>query len=395
MKKLFFLFLISLLILPCAFGIEIEDRTFEIVMGAGYSFSNDFLSAGDIFSETVILDLNDLKDGFRMNLGMELTPFGFNYNNKRGGWGFGFYTKSQAMGIFNLSGKMLNLYETIDKDDGISEISGAVFVEAGVPVHFTYNKFRIKIKPALFFPLLYATSDITYTYTNTGGGTTLNLGYDVNIYTPIPIEGSTAGLSTKPGFDFYLGVEYPISEVLKLNKLPLLDFDVGLDLFGVPFIAGSMNDYMRMKGTVGSDKPIKLFGEDTDMDSFVSIAEAVYGKEKRKIYRPFKLLVWADWRPLGTELITVRPSTGFAYSSIYNKPLSMEAGIKATLNLKKLFIFSIGTGYHDRLWKNGFDLALNLRAVEFDFGMALCSPGFKKSWSGSGFAINTGLKFGW
>jgi hypothetical protein len=86
---------------------------------------------------------------------------------------------------------------------------------------------------------------------------------------------------------------------------------------------------------------------------------------------------------------------GFAISPIYNKPFSAEAGIKARIDLFNLLIFTAGTGYHDRLWKNGFDLALNCRAVEFNFGAALCSPSFAKSWSGGGFSINTGLKFGW
>jgi hypothetical protein len=399
MKKLFLLLPVSLLFLPCVFGIE--DRTFEIGFNAGFSFSNDFLSRSDFFNEkkTIELDLNKLEDGFMMNMGIGASPFFFNYKNKKGGWGFGLSTRIDAMGIMNLSGKMLTFYETKNEDDGISEISGAVFAEAAVPVHLTYNKFRFKIKPSLFWPIVYATSDISYIYDNSdiNRGTILNLNYDVMAYTPVSNAGS--GLTSSPGVDFYLGVDYPISEVLGLNKIPLLDFDVGLELFGIPLFAGVMESYTRTKGSVGSENPIKLFDDDFDMEHFLNIAgDAVEGDNgNKKIFRPFKLLLHADWRPLDIKILKliVTPSLGFAVSSIYNKPFSMEGGLKAAIDFSNIFIFSLGTGYHDRLWKNGLDLTLNLRAVEFNLGLALCSPRFTKSWNGSGFAFDFGLKFGW
>jgi hypothetical protein len=401
MKKLFLLFLTSLFLVPCAFGIQIEDRTFEIGYNVNGNFSNDFLSIGDVFKETLVLDLNDLKDGFKMNLGMGAEPLFFNYNNKKNGWGFGLSTKVDAMGIINLSGNMLTFSEVEKDDDGISEISGAVFFEAGIPVHFSYNKFKIKIKPSLFFPVFYLTSDITYTYKNIADGTVLYLGYDLITFAPIAMgENSGSNLTAKPGMDFYLGAEYPLSEVLGIkDKVSILDFDVGLELFGIPFFAGVMKDYLLIKGSIGSDKPIRLFGEDTDMDSFLDVdGDTVEGNDKtEKIRRPFKLLSHINWRPFKTKTFnfTVTPDIGFAVSPVYNKPFSMEAGVKATFDYSNLFIASIMTGYHDRLWKNGLDLTLNLRAVEFNFGAALCSPSFSKSWNGSGFALNMGFKFGW
>jgi hypothetical protein len=401
MKKLLFLLLISLLFLPCVFGIE--ERTFEIGSNGSVSFSNDYLSMGDIFNKdrTIELDLNELENGFQLNSSSGASPFFFNYNNKKGGWGFGFSTKFDAMGIVNLSGRMLTFSETSgDKDDEISEISAAAFAEAAVPVYFPFSKFKIKIKPALFFPIFYLTSDITYKYDNTdvSKGTILYLDYDLITYAPIAMaENSDSSLTAKPGVDFYVGIDYPLSEVLGLNKIPLLDFDVGLELFGIPLFAGSMTDYMSLKGSVGSDEPIKLFGEENNMDDWGVDMKDEEGSEEKKIYRPFKLLLHADWRPLKTPLFkfTITPDFGFLISPIYNKPFSMEAGVKATIDFSNLFILSLGTGYHDRLWKNGFDLTFNLRVVEFNFGLALCSPNFAKSWNGSGFALNLGVKSGW
>jgi hypothetical protein len=404
MKKLLLLLLSCLFFIPGVFGIEIGKRTFEIGFNTDLDFSNDFLSVGDIFNKdrTIVLDLKELEDGFKLNLGFGVSPFYFNYNNKKSGWGFGLSTKVEAMGIINLSGKMLTFHETKNEDDGISEISGAAFAEIAAPIHLSYKGFKINIKPSVFYPLLYATSDISYTYfTDPNEGTTLNLGYDVNVYTPISMDdNSGSGLTAKPGVDFYLGVDFPISEVLGLNKIPLLDFDIGLELFGIPLFAGVMRDYMILKGSVGSDKPIKLFGED-DMDSFVDFdTDAKYGHDeslKISVKRPFKLLLHVDWRPLNNQIFkfTVTPSAGFAISPIYNETFSMEAGVKAAIDIGNLFIFSLGTGYHDRLWKNGFDLTLNLRVIELNLGLALCSPSFSKSWKGSGLALNLGFKSGW
>jgi len=397
MKKLLFLFLICLFLLPSAWGLQIKDRVFEIGFNAGFSFSNDFLSANEIFQKKFVLDLDKLGDGFRMNMGVGATPLYFNYNGRRG-WGFGFSTNVEALGIFNLSGEMLSLSETKSDKDGSSEISGAVFAEAAVPGYVTYKKFKIKFKPALYFPIVYAaSSDIKYTYTNSGAGTVLNIGYDVNVYTIVSMnEKNRSGLTSTPGVDFYAGVEYPLSQVLGLKeKFFLLDFDVGLDITGIPIVPSSMKDYMRLSGTVGSDKPIKLFGEDANVDSFINLKDAEYKSEKKTVLRPFKLLTHVDWRPLGIQLLTVTPSLGFAISPIYDKSFSMEAGVKARVDVFNAFIFTAGIGYHDRLWKNGFDLALNCRAVEFNFGAALCSPSFAKSWTGGGFSLNTGFKFGW
>jgi len=396
MKKLLFLSLICLFLIPSVWGFQMEDRFFEIGFNGGFSFSNDFLSAKEIFQEKFVLDLDKLEDGFRMNLGAGVTPFYFNFRSKKG-WGFGLSTRAEALGIFSLSGEMLTFKETGSEKDGNSEISGAVFAEAGIPAYFTYKKFKIKFKPALYYPILYATSDIRYTYTNSSAGTVLNVGYDVSVYTIVSMnDNNSSGLTSTPGVDFYAGVEYPLSQELGLkDKFFLLDFDVGLDITGIPIVASTMNDYMKMSGSIGSNEPVKLFGENSNTDSFVNFQDAEYKSEKKRVYRPFKTLARLDWRPLGHQLLTVTPSLGFAISPIYNKPFSMEAGIKARVDVFNIFIFTAGIGYHDRLWKNGFDLALNCRAIEFNFGAALCSPSFTKSWNGSGFSLNTGLKFGW
>ncbi|MCL2209724.1 MAG: hypothetical protein FWC19_06725 [Treponema sp.] len=399
MKKNLILFLTCLIIPSGIWSLQIGDRFFEIGFDAGVNFSNDFLSASDIFQEIFILDLNKLETGFHLNAGADIIPFFFKFDSKKG-WGFGLSVKAQATGLFDLSGKMLTFSENISSNgnkEGNSEINGALFGEAAIPVYFSYRKFKIKVMPSLYYPVAYATSDIAYNFNETTGGTIFNLGYNVDIYTAVPMESAgDAAISATPGVDLSIGVEFPLSEALGISDfLFFLDFDIGLELSNIPIAAGTMTDYMKMKGSIGSEEPVSLFGEDGDLGNFFNINDTEYLNEKINVYRPFKMLLFAAWRPLGNNLLTLTPSFGFAHSPMYNEKISMEAGVKGRLNLFNLLILTLGTGYHDRLWKHGFNIALNSRAVEFNIGAALCSPGFAKSWSGSGFNINAGLKFGW
>jgi hypothetical protein len=398
MKKLPLFLFICLFILPCIYAdndsgkFRIKDRTVEIGLNAKAGFTNDFLSAKDFFQETFVLDLDDIQNGLKMNFDANAFPLYFNYNNKNN-CGFGLSINADVYGILGLSGKMLSFNEAVDSK---SDISAAVFAEVGVPVSFHLRKLKIKIKPAVFLPVIYAISDISYTFSSDNRGTVLNLAYDVNVYSAFSLE-NYSGLTASPGGDIQLGVEYPLSMALGLSdKLSFLDFDIGLDIINIPILPSSMRDYMIISGNIGDDKPF-VFGNDmNNMDNlFTFNSETKYGKGERKVRRPFKTLVWANWRPFGIRLITITPEIGFAINPLYIKPFSMEAGLKARLDISNLFITTFGMGYHDRLWKNSLDLAFNFRAFELDIGADLRSQKFAKSWTGSGLGVNVGLKFGW
>jgi hypothetical protein len=210
----------------------------------------------------------------------------------------------------------------------------------------------------------------------------------------LPLDESGAFNLPSPGIDFNAGFEYPLAEALGLkDKHPLLDFGIGLDLIHIPLLPSSMSDYMEIIVNVGNDEPIDVLDEGGEgLD--ITIEDDAWGSEKISILRPFKMLVWADWRPLGTQLLTVIPTLGIAANPLYTQPISFEGGIKARLDVSNIFIATLGMGYHDRLFKNSIDFALNFRAVEIDFGVCSQSPDFLKSFMG-GVDLSAGLKFGW
>jgi hypothetical protein len=395
MKKILSFILVCLFILPCVYANDnfsvFGNRTFEFsLMNFDIGFSNDYIGTKDIFKETVVIDLDEFEKGFNTTFGLGLTPFYFSYHNKS--WGFGLATGLEATGAMSLSGKLLSFGET-KNDDGISEVNGALFAEIGIPAFFHFDRFKIKVRPAFYYPLLYTTSNITYVKE----GNVLNLGYEINAYMSFAADADDFRLTASNGVDIHIGVEYPLSEMLGLsNLLFFLDFDVGLDLINIPLIPAKMKDYMTITGSIGSDKPLNFFGDD-GMDEFASINDGAENKSdgNKSVYRPFKAHAWAAWRPLGINLITITPTLGFAINPLYVEPASFEGGIKGRLNLFNLFSATLGIGHYDRLWKNSLDLALNIKLYEVNFGINLQSPDFAKSFTGAGFGASLSMKFGW
>ena len=383
---------------------RIKNRRVELgLANLNFGFSNDYISVGEFLQETVVLNIDNFSEGFGLSLGVFLSPLFFNYNSKNDKWGFGFSTGLDVSGNIRLSGNMLTFSEA---NDDKSDVAVAAFAEMELSAFFPIQKFKVHVKPSLYFPLVYTKSDIYYTHINrrVGGNdeTIYLLGFDMRVYSGFPMEIPDEGfrLTATPGVDIKIGAEYPLSEVLNLKDIHrLLDFDVGLDLINLPIVPSAMRDYMELKGWVGSEDPLVILDDDFNIiefdDLFEIDEEPIYGEERQNVLRPFKMHAWAVWRPLGSQLITVTPTVGFAVNPIFARPVSMEGGLKSRLDLANLFLITFGVGHYDRVWKNSLDFALNFRAFELGLGLNLQSPRFGKSWSGAGIGVDFGLKFGW
>ncbi|WP_461246481.1 hypothetical protein [Treponema sp. R6D11] len=408
MKKLsLLLFLFFIVLSFCLFADDnkkksslTSDRAFEVgLLHFDINFANSFITVKDILQDVIIIDLDKLAEGFKLNLGVNVTPLFFNYRSKEG-WGFGLSTNIEAIGILNLSGNMLNINEAI-KDN--SDISGAIFSSVTINTFFDVQKYKIKIDPSLFYALAYITSpknmpsSVVYTL-DYSDGTVMSIDYAVLIYTAYSLEDKSFSPNTMPGFDFSLGFEYPVAKEIGLtDKIPFLDFDLGFDLINIPFFPATMMEYKQIKGQIGKDTPIKLINkDDDDGGSLFSSDEKDRGERQVKIYRPFKMLIRADWRPMGgTKFLTITPQIGLCYNTLYYQPLSFEGGLNACLSFGGLFKLKSGFNYTDRMYVNSYGVAVNVKACEIDIGANLRSHKISQVWNGSGFGITFGLKFGW
>jgi len=423
MKKSIFLLFICLIFIPCVYAQDawrMPDRGFEIGLNANAGFSNNFLNAFDIFQETIIIDLDKLKDGFNFNMDFGLVPFYFQYNNKDYDWGFGLSLKTDFYGIFALSGDILSFAETENNKD--TNISGAMFLEANLNAYFPIWKFKVKAAPSAFLPVVYIDSAESFvSYTNVaanGGETKFNLLYDVYLYTPISLQPffsaespdnlniDYTGIFGMFGFDINFGLEFPLGEALGLTKTSnLLNFTLGLDVYNFPILPAKIQNYTRYSGQIGSDEPFNIFGNEDVLSVLLGedemSLEPEFGtvKEFKEIYRPIKINLWVDWKPFG-DILTFTPVGGVSiYRTLDNDKVLLDPvfdyGLKARLDLGNIFILSFGTGYFDSLWKNSLDITLNFRLLEINVGIDLRAPDFIESWKGAGVGVNVGLKFGW
>jgi hypothetical protein len=365
--------------------LRLENRKVEFGLEAKAGFGNDFLTAPEFFRETVVIDLDNFKNGLRMDAGLDVTPFFFNYNHNDK-WGLGFFFRVEAAGNMAFPGKMLTLAHAEREK---ADIGAAVFADIGLKSFFHINKMKITLSPSRFFPVIYSEPDISYTFIGKPAAdgtetTEMNVSYDVKLFSAFNIE-SFNGITADVGLDFGLGLEYPLFSVL----------DLGMDLIHVPLVPAILRNYMQIKGSAEIGDSVDIVN--MDMDSLFSFNndDIVYGLGRKVIIRPMKMLFFADYHPGKLRLFSLIPSAGLAYNPLFRQqPFSPEGGIRLKLDLINIFITTIGIHYEDRLWKNSAGLSLNFRVFQVDIGLAVQSQDFVKSWQAGGLGASVGLKFG-
>ena len=383
-------------------------------------------SPGLIWKDPIVVNLDHFFNGFKFNFGANIKPISINFNWKDM-WGFGLdIAHVDITGNMSLSGNLVTASEAEEDKFGVG---GAVFVDVGIPVFFHYGDFKIKLRPAVYVPLAYTEPKVTYTYKEVANGTRYEINYDVRVYSPISMEGLDEGMdaltqrladnawgipNNNLGYDFRLSVEYPWLDNL----------DIGVDMANIPFAAAKLNHYVHMNDSVWVDTSMldaaKLVGmnnrdqtllddsiydtwEEYEKDFWSKVygypeefsAEYKYSADGKKIFRPFAMIFYANYRPFETQSLTLIPSFGFSINPLYTQVGAVEGGITARLDAVNMFITTLGIHYNDRKWINSIDFALNLRAFEFDLGISSQSQNFVRSWQGAGLGVNIGLKFGW
>ena len=420
-----------------------KNRMVELsIAGTGIEFSNNFIASTDmikdpfyllgnindiikkpglIWKDPVVVNLDHFFDGFTFNFGASVRPLSINFNWKDQ-WGVGLdIAHIDITGNFSLSGNLVTFSEAEEEKFGVG---GAIFVDVGVPVFFSYGDFKIKLRPAAYVPVVYTEPKVTYRFINVEKekdgeiveGTRYEVNYDMRVYSLVSMEDMDALAQNmidnardipknNMGYDFKLNVEYPWR----------YDVDIGVDIVNipVPFAAARLYHYMHLNGSVWADLSeldvLDLVEKDEDGNTkdLDALRGTVYdypddfspeykiNTEGKKIYRPFAMVFYAHYRPFEAHPLTLIPSLGFSINYLYSKVAAIEGGLSARFDASNLFITTLGINYNDRRWINSMDFILNLRAFEFDLGISFQSQKFVRSWQGAGLGVNIGLKFGW
>ncbi|MDR2210814.1 MAG: hypothetical protein LBO65_05015, partial [Spirochaetaceae bacterium] len=425
---------------------EKPKRQVEIGVDADVSMVNNFFGISDIFNRdrTIIFDPARLsKSGLRLYSAADSEAFlNINFGEK---FGLGLFFGVDAAMHGDVSGEFFRFLAEGNKDMReftVSMSGGAsVFADAGLKTAFRFGKLKLGFTPAIYVPLLYMPPPDMRYHVDTRRGLKANISLDASAYTPFPLdwftdqfESSDSGSSGSKNSGSYSknnstgsnkskGRNFPdTGDIMKAFNAWGLDlsveaeyalnsgWDLGGSIVSIPLRPSTLRygieyhmdidmDFFGKNGPLGNlsgDKsaaPGKSSGEDED---FFEIDPPTARNDLAfRAFRPLRFDFYANYRPLDTQLIVLRPNIGFSALTVYGYDKAcFNAGLEAQLNLKRVFSVSLGTGYREKLWRHGLNLMLNLRVLELDLGVSLQSQDFAGSFRIQGAGAHVGFRLG-
>jgi hypothetical protein len=379
-------------------------RYIEFGIDANGSFANNYLGVGDILQDTIVVDFTTIADDLKK--GMDLyfdAGGGFFFNvNLRPTWGFGIFSKLDAVGEFNLPNSLIDLLSRGNKLDktysGDFGLGAAAFAEFGFWSSFNVKALKITLQPAYYMPVLYLHSPkVNYSLTTDSSNGTINLNgnYAVDVYTPISLDDTSnidpVGILKEGGVDLTLRGEYPLFKFLTL----------GASLSHIPIFPAQLQHKASMSGyfdfNVNTDDISNADDINNLMDDFDPVQnDPVYSDgEKQLVFRPFKFGVDAVFRPIpGSRLVSLIPEAALVFNGVYDRAVYVDFGLTAELNLLNILILDAGSKYEDLVWRERLGLILNFRVLEIGVGLTSQSQQFFKSFQGAGLGVDLGLRIG-
>jgi hypothetical protein len=391
---------------------DFERKYFEMGFGMGIGFDNGLVGLNDIFRKRIVIDLpkiahNIPEDGSGLNFCLSTDYFMnvMNIHIGQGIWDFGFIIDVDGSVNMNIPKSLFTLISegNIDqhKTSGKISASGGIFTEIGLKGSAKYTvggrTLYIGFKPIFFTPAVYIPSSTGITYQlntkNEEGKEGLFLGTkgEISVYTPTPfnqIELSRFFIGPN-GLDLSLEGEYAL--------FPFLD--IGGSLASIPLSPATLTTEMKMTlkpfniGLKGENIMTGNIDETPEFD----FAEPDYNNNaKLQVYRPLRFDLYARYKPLNSEFLVITPNIGCSFNlNRDDEKVYFNAGLEARLNLMNLFIFYLGSGYREAIWRQRAGLALNLRAFELDLEAALRDQTFAGSFMERGVELTLGVRFGW
>jgi hypothetical protein len=403
--------LAALILLGSTLSLWAQDkphRFFEAGLDAGASFANSYLRTGDIFAETIALDVSKMAEELGDGLGVFAAARGAVFVNINPGarWGFGLFAGLESLGQFKIPQSMVRLLaEGYQPDKTYSDTLGlgaAVFAEAGFWASAKIRRIKFTVRPAYFLPLVYANKPkVNYSFAiKDNGAVEMKVKYDIEILTPLPLEGvegfddfgsvpgniNVMDMLDKGGVDLSLRAEYP----LRRNLM------VGGFLSHIPLVPSRLSDRYSMTDDFTIEKSLGdiLINNDFDI-KLPNIDPKVDTAHQTRVSRPFKIGFDAVYRPFAIKLITIKPMAALVFNSIYDAPFYLDFGIAGELNLANLLVIGAGTRFEDLVWKQRAGLSLNFRILELILGITTQSQQFLRSFQGAGFAVDLGVRVGY
>ncbi len=386
MKKLFACIFAVSVISTAAFSRNFfSQRFFEVKVGTELGASNNLFTVNELLKKDLIIDLPQLADecpdnGFNIRAGAKPTwEMNFNIVNVHVGLSAGvelFESMSVGKDLFdflgngNSVGDVLNFNLDNDAD---------VFAFSQLDIGIKFGKLKVEVQPAVFLPIMSMRGGGAKATVVNGIDGSLDISMDMNmdVYSITELSVTDNGfsfdtdklisaLSKGFGFDFGLGLSWDLTK----------SFTVGLTS-RIPIVPGTLGYKSNIQG--GMDYKLKVSDfenpEKTERERTVTNENATL-----TIHRPLKVNIYADKALLGT-LFNARAGVGFGI----RRPFCSDAlfypeyylGIE--FNLINAFKLKVSTEYRDQTFIHQLGTTINLRLVQFDFGISTQSSNFIKS----------------
>ena len=365
---------------------------FEMGYNVGVGVDNGLVGIMDFLHRKIIIDLDEIGNSIP-NRGIDINtavPVSFfldimNINIGEGLWSFGLFFGAESKMRLNIPKSFFTLITKGNLEqrsfEGMFSISGGVYANAGISTSAKYGPLKIGFKPAVFTPLFYIPkSGITYHF-ESDEQLALYMTGEMMVYgfSPVIKYGEL-----RFGSDFSVEGEYAIFPIL----------DAGAGLFNIPLSAATLHNYMALTMQNFYFEPENLLDFDEIKFPSIEFDDATYKHKTLKVHRPLRFDAYVRYKPLGTELLVVKPNLGFSVDINEDRGY-FNIGLEGMVNVKDLFFFHLGTGYEEAICKQRVGIGINLRAMELDLEAVFRSQSFTGSFRGNGFGVNIGGRIGW
>ena len=375
------------------------------VLDAGVSvspgFQNSSFSIGQIFQETIRINLDEVYEGLSdagMGIGLNLGAEAHTTLHLLG-LGLGAYTDLSTLGqmwipktFFEVAANGFQSGQTYTGEGGLMARS---FLEYGAygSLRLIQNRLRVGVKLAKFLPLAYTSEANTQftVVTNGDGSAEATADISARLYSAFDLENldtiDPSTLLSEPGsgLKFDIGLVYGGS-----RRKPQL----GVALTNVtlkPAIPKFGWDYnLQATATVDSD-PLQPFVDETDesftVDDPISNFESLALIDE-EIRMPITLS--AFYRYTGLRLIDIIPNAAV----VLDDPLRVNAGVLVEGAIFPFSMLSLGMAYQDLAWRTSAGIKVNLHLMELGVNLSSTSPEFATLLKTNGVAVDVKLAFG-
>jgi len=393
MKKIFALIFASIIFVTSLSAAWFDDRFFELAVDLPFGLSNNSIKIGDILKEDLVIDLREIAEkmpeeglSFYMysnpSLSFRLRIKNFTFGGKSGVEGFGSAAISKDLfdylGKGNYFGQTLNISQNVNSD---------VFAVQEFFASFNVKRFKVTVRPAVFFPFFHITSNNGNLRIENDEEGNLKVNYKSSLEVYSALDYKKGKVSFSPGFDIATSLTYPLFDFLSLTGN--LRFPVFPGQLGYKFSVDT-----EMNFETSADKIISGDLGSRNFDSEVSSASSA----SYTINRPLKFSLFADFTPFGDwVLFTGGLGMGFRHPFTDDKDSFEVFGeyyLGGKIMLGNILSAGLSSQYYEKLFIHQIDFKANVRIFELDFGISSQSSDFLKSCSGGGIGSFITVRMG-